>query len=137
MENVLTSPVPALTRVPRSAVWIGRVLSGLVVAFLLVDALGKLLELAPVLEGTARLGYPLEVVRPLGVVLGLCTLLHAIPRTRLVGALLLTAYLGGAVATHVRTGTPFWFAVAMGVILWIGLALRDARLRTLVLTPAS
>ena len=137
MENVLTSPVPALTRVPRSAVWIGRVLSGLVVAFLLVDALGKLLELAPVLEGTARLGYPLEVVRPLGVVLGLCTLLHAIPRTRLVGALLLTAYLGGAVATHVRTGTPFWFAVAMGVILWIGLALRDSRLRALVLTPAN
>jgi hypothetical protein len=87
--------------------------------------------LQPVLEGTERLGYAVDVIRPLGIVLGVSTLLHVIPRTQLIGAVLVTAYLGGATATHVRTGTPFWFAVGMGVILWIAYALRTPKLRTL------
>ena len=94
-------------------------LTGLVAAFLLFDAIGKLLMLAPVVEGTRQVGYAVGVIRPLGLLLALSTLLHLIPRTQLVGALLLTAYLGGATATHVRLGQPFWFPVAMGAIIWI------------------
>jgi hypothetical protein len=63
------------------------------------------------------------------------TILHVVPRTQVLGALLLTAYLGGATATHVRVGTPYWFPVAMGVILWTGLCLRHPRLRALLLSP--
>lgn len=135
MENVLISPTPLIARSSRSLVWTGRVLTGLIVAFLLLDAIGKLIPLAPVIEGTRQLGYAVEVIRPLGVVLALSTVLYAIPRTQVLGALLLTAYLGGATATHVRDGASFWFPIAMGVILWAGLCLRNPRLRALVLTP--
>lgn len=138
MENVLTSPTPLIARTSRSLVWTGRVLTGLVVAFLLLDGIAKLIPLAPVIEGTRQLGYAIEVIRPLGVLLTLSTILHVIPRTQVLGALLLTAYLGGATATLVRVGAPFWFPVAMGVILWAGLCLRHPRLRALVLTlPAT
>src|SRR4029077_11303298 len=102
MENVLTSttslaaPSARVVRAPRAGLWIGRVLTGLCAAFLLFDALGKLLMLAPYVEGTRQVGYTIGVIRPLGVVLGLSTLLHLFPRTQFLGALLLTAYLGGA-----------------------------------------
>lgn len=135
MENVLISPTPLIARSARARVWTGRVLTGLVVAFLLLDGIAKLIPLAPVIEGTRQLGYAVEVIRPLGVLLTVSTILHVIPRTQVLGALLLTAYLGGATATHVRVGAPFWFPVAMGVILWAGLCLRNPRLRALVLTP--
>src|SRR5580698_5881709 len=103
MENVLIATIPLAAQRPRTRTWLwtGRVLTGLVVAFLLFDALGKLLMLAPVVAGTRQVGYAIGVIRPLGVVLGLATLLHLLPRTQLCGALLLTAYLGGATATHV------------------------------------
>jgi hypothetical protein len=143
MENVLTpttslddrSSQVANSRAPRrTGLWIGRVLTGLCAAFLLVDAGGKLLMLAPYVEGTQKVGYAIGVLRPLGVVLALATLLHLFPRTQLLGALLLTAYLGGATATHVRMGQPFWFPVAMGAILWIAYALRSPSLRALILS---
>jgi MFS family permease len=146
MENVLTPTTdqvsaqlgarsPSAVQAPRRAgLWIGRVLTGLCAAFLLVDALGKLLMLAPYVEGTRQVGYAIGVLRPLGVVLALSTLLHLLPRTQLVGALLLTAYLGGATATHVRMSQPFWFPVAMGVILWCAYALRSPSLRALILS---
>lgn len=135
MENVLAYP-PLTTRGSRAVVWTGRVLTGLIVAFLVFDAIGKLIPVAPVVERTQQLGYAVEVIRPLGVVLAVSTLLHMMPRTQLLGAVLLTAYLGGATATHVRTGTPFWFPVAMGALLWIAYCLRSPRLRALVLSPA-
>lgn len=113
-------------------VWTGRVLSGLAIAFLLMDGAMKLVPIAPVLEACRRLGYAAELARPLGVLLCACTIVHVIPRTRVLGALLLTAYLGGATATHVRVGDPFWFPVLMGVILWAGLTLREPRLRALL-----
>ena len=128
MENVLVSPAPASTKL----IWTGRILSGLVVAFLLLDGAMKLVPIAPVLEASARLGWPVELARSLGVLLVASTVLHVIPRTRFVGALLLTAYLGGATATHVRIGDPFWFPILMGVILWAGFTLRDARLRAVL-----
>lgn len=136
MENVLASPPLTTTlaaRGSRAEVWTGRVLTGLVAAFLLLDAIGKLIPVAPVVEGSRQLGYAVEVIRPLGVVLAVSTVLHVLPRTQLLGAALLTAYLGGATATHVRAGTPFWFPVAMGALLWIAYFLRSPRLRALVL----
>lgn len=135
MEQVLDSPTPLLSRTSRSLVWTGRVLTGLSVAFLLVDGFGKLVPLAPVVEATQQLGYAVEVIRPLGILLVVSTLLHVIRRTQVLGALLLTAYLGGATATLVRVGTPCWFPIVMGAVLWAGLCLRNPRVRALVLAP--
>lgn len=117
--------------------WIGWLPSGLAVAFLLVDAAMKLLALPVVLDAGAALGFPgAEMARGLGVVLLFCTVLYVAPRTAVLGAILLTAYLGGAVATHVRVGSPVFthmlFGVYLGVLLWGGLYLRDQRLRTLL-----
>jgi hypothetical protein len=112
--------------------WIGRILSGLIAAFLVVDGVGKVLRLDPYVEGTARVGYPDNTIVPLGIVLLACTLLYTYRRTALLGALLLTAYFGGATATHVRMGEPFVFPVAFGILTWVGIYLRDARLRALV-----
>jgi hypothetical protein len=136
MENVLAYPPSIATPGSRALVWTGRVLTGLIVAFLLFDAIGKLIPLAPFVEGTQKLGYAVQIVRPLGVLLALSTLLHLLSRTQLLGALLLTAYLGGATATLVRAGTPFWFPIAMGALLWIAYYLRSPRLRALLLSPA-
>ena len=113
--------------------WIGRVLSAIAILFLAVDGGAKLLEIPPVLEGTARLGYPTSVVFGLGAILVACTLAYAVPGTAALGAILLTGYLGGAVATHVRLGRPLLthslFPVYVAAFVWGGLLLRDARLR--------
>jgi hypothetical protein len=85
-----------------------------------------------VIEATARLGYPVEIARHLGVVLLASTILYVVPRTQVLGAVLLSAYLGGATATHVRIGDPFWFPIVLGVLLWAGLYLREPRLRALL-----
>lgn len=131
MRNVLAPnpPFESLDRTPRALVWTGRSLTGVLVAFLLVDALGKLIGLAPYVEGTQKVGYAVELMRPLGLLLAIPTVLHLIPRTQFLGALLLTAYFGGAVATHVRTGTSSWFAVLFCVLLWAAYAMRSAPLR--------
>jgi hypothetical protein len=134
MENVLVSTNRLGAGNSRTSLWTGRVLTGLVVTFLLLDALAKLMVLAPVVEATRQLGYAVGVIRPLGVLLAVSTLLHVFPRTQFVGALLLTAYLGGATATHVRSGTPFWFGVAMGAIIWIAYYLRSPSLRAFFLS---
>jgi len=136
MENVIAS-TPTLERLehnPSTLVWTGRVLTGLIVAFLLVDAIGKLIPLAPYVEGTRQVGYAVELLRPLGLLLAIPTLLHLIPRTQFFGALLLTAYFGGAVATHLRVGTSAWFPVVFCVILWAAYAMRSAQLRAFLRT---
>src|SRR5690242_18874872 len=133
MENVIASSPSTLTAPgPRTRIWTGRVLTGLIAALLLLDAGVKLVRLQVAVEGTMKIGYAVEVIRPLGVVLAASTLLHLFPRTQLIGAALLTAYLGGAVATHVRTGTPFWMPVVMGVLLWAAYYLRSPELRALL-----
>lgn len=122
--------------ISRRARWAGRIVSGVPAAFLLFDAALKLAKPPFVVEGTVRLGYPAGVIVPLGVVLLASTLLYLLPRTSALGAILLTGYLGGAVATHVRVGDPLashvLFPVYVGVLLWVGLWLRDARLRAFV-----
>jgi hypothetical protein len=120
---------------PTKGVWAGRIVSWLPGLFLLLDGVAKLFKPAPVIEGTLKLGYSESVIIPLGIVLIVCTVLYLIPRTAVLGAILLTGYLGGAVATHVRAADgifPVVFAVTFGVLLWLGLYLREARLRELV-----
>jgi hypothetical protein len=116
--------------------WAGRALSGVAIAFLLFDAIGKLMKVAPVMEGTVKLGYTEDVVFPLGVLLLFGVVLYTIPRTSILGAIYLTAYLGGAVATHVRVGNPLMthvlFPLYVAVFLWGGLVLRSPRLLTLL-----
>ena len=116
--------------------WAAYIISGLPGLFLLFDALGKFLMPEPVVAGTLELGYPHSVILPLGITLLTCTVLYCIPRTAVLGAILLTGYLGGAVATHVRVGNPVFthllFPVYLGVLLWLGLYLRDARLRAIL-----
>jgi hypothetical protein len=116
--------------------WTGRVLTGIAVTFLFADALGKLLKVAPVVEGTVKLGYPEGVVFPLGVLLLIGVILYLVPKTSLLGAIYLTAFLGGAVATHVRVGSPLathvLFGVYIAVFVWGGLALRNPRLMSLL-----
>src|SRR3979409_124704 len=120
----------------RKRVWIGRVLSGIVVLFLIPDGIIKFIKPAPVVDTFAHLGWPLTLAIPLGIVLLACTFLYAIPVTSVLGAILLTGYLGGAVATHLRVGDPLFshilFPTYLGVLLWLGLYLRDDRLRALI-----
>ena len=102
--------------------------------FLLFDSTGKLLQVQPVIDGTIQLGYPRDIVFSLGVILLSCVVAYVIPRTSVLGALLLTGYLGGAVATHVRVENPLFshvlFPTYVAALLWGGLILRDARLRS-------
>jgi hypothetical protein len=120
----------------RTKVWTGRIVSGLAVLFLLMDSVVKLLKLGPAVQGTLELGYPVGVIVPLGVVLLACVILYAAPRTAVVGAVLLTGYLGGAIATHVRVGHPLLthtlFPIYVAVFIWGGLYLRDRRVRGLL-----
>ena len=115
--------------------WTGRIISALPVLFLLMDGVMKLFKPRVVVEATLQLGYPESIIVGLGIVLLTCTILYMIPTTSVLGAILLTGYLGGAVATHVRVGEglfPVLFPVIVGVLLWLGLYLRDDRLRALV-----
>ena len=128
--------VAATAPVSKAALWGGRFLSGLPALFLLADSIGKFVKPAPVVEGTVKLGYSESIILPLGIVLLACTVLYLIPRTSVLGAILLTGYLGGAVATHTRVGDPLFshilFPVYFGILLWGGLYLRDPRLRELI-----
>jgi len=126
---------PAL--VSNKMLWAGRIICTLVVLFLLFDSSIKLIQLAAAVEGTIRLGYPVNLIPTIGLILLVCTVLYTIPRTSVVGAILLTGYLGGAVASQLRIAEPLFshvlFPVYFGVLLWAGLFLRDERLRALVL----
>jgi hypothetical protein len=120
----------------RKSLWAGRILSGLVILFLTFDAVIKLLKLPMVIEGTVKLGYPETVIFGLGLVLLVSVIAYGVPRTSLLGAILLTGYLGGAIATHLRVGDPLFshtlFPVYVAVLMWGGLYLRDATLRALL-----
>jgi hypothetical protein len=120
----------------RKGIWTGRVMSTLAVLFLLFDSVGKLLRLTPVVEGTTKIGFPVAAIVPIGIVLLACTTIYLIPRTAILGAILLTGYLGGAIATQVRVGAPLFgyvlFPIYFAALIWGGLFLRDARTRALL-----
>jgi hypothetical protein len=122
----------------KGALWTGRAMSGLVILFLLVDGAIKLVPIQPVTDSLRELGYPTSdsFARFLGAVTLACTVLYAWPRTALLGAVLLTGLMGGAIASHLRLGHPLLshtlFGVYLGLLLWGGLWLRDERLRQLM-----
>jgi hypothetical protein len=120
---------------PNAMLWSGRILSGLVVLFLLFDGAIKLIPLDVVITTSQELGIPTHLARTLGVLTLAGTLLYAWPRTAVLGAVLLTGYLGGAIYVHVRAGSPMFshtlFGVYLGLLIWGGLWLRDERLRSL------
>ncbi len=116
----------------KKMLWVGRIISALPVLLLAGGGIFGLIKPAGVEEGLTHFGYPVNVARPIIIVEIVCAIIYAIPQTAVLGAILLTGYLGGATATHVRVGEPWFFPVIFGVIVWLGLYLRDARLRALI-----
>ncbi|HEX2061210.1 MAG TPA: DoxX family protein [Thermoanaerobaculia bacterium] len=127
---------PAVLDISHAQQWTGRVLSALAVLFLTADAIGKLLRPAAVVDGTKQLGWPEETILTLGVLQLVCLIAYIVPRTSVLGAILWTGYLGGAIATHLRLGNPLFshilFPTYVAAFLWAGLWLRNRRLRELL-----
>jgi hypothetical protein len=112
--------------------WAGRIVSALPALLLIFSGVMKLARPAPVLEGFAQFGYSESVIIGIGIVELACVAIYLIPRTAVLGAILLTGYLGGAVATHVRVADPYYGPIIVGILVWGGLYLRDARLRAIL-----
>ena len=124
------------SRPSNTALWIGRIMSGLVVAFMLLDGAMKLVPLDVVVTTSEQMGIPGSLARTLGIIGLICSVLYAVPRTSVLGAILLSGYLGGAMASHLRLGDPILthtlYGLYLGLLAWGGLYLRDARLRALI-----
>ena len=126
-----TQTVPA----SKGMTWTGRIISGLVVLFMLFDGITKVIKVPQVMEVAAKMGFSVNSIVGIGAVLLACTAIYIIPRTSILGAIRLTGYLGGAVATHVHAGDPVFemlFPVIFGVLAWGGLFFRDERVRSLI-----
>lgn len=127
----MTTTAPA-RKPSKAAFWIGSALTALPAALLLFSGVTKLTRSQQVIDGFAHLGWPDRLAVPLGIVEIASTLLALIPRTAVLGAVLLTGYMGGAIATHARLGEPFIVQALLGVVIWLGLYLRDTRVRALL-----
>jgi uncharacterized membrane protein YphA (DoxX/SURF4 family) len=123
---------PHTTSGSKAMLWIGRVISALIALALTMSAVFKFVQPEGLPDEFTRLGWPVNLAIALGIVELTCAILYAIPQTAVLGAILLTGYLGGAIATHVRIEEQFVPPLVMGVLAWVGLYLRDARLRPLV-----
>ncbi|KAA6459704.1 DoxX family protein [Acidobacteria bacterium AB60] len=137
--NAIAQPaagrIPNLQPIPGGQLWAGRILGGLLGAFFLFDAVMKLVKPAPVVTATLQMGFRESSILPIGIALLICTALYVIPRTAVFGALLLTGYLGGAVASQVRIGAPLFsilFPAVFAVLVWTSLCLRNPRVRALL-----
>jgi len=129
------SAIAESTVVSKGAMIAGYVVTGFAALFLLLDGVMKLFKPAFVVEATTKLGYTESMIVPIGIVLVACTILYLVPMTSILGAILLTGYLGGAVATHVQAeggAFPILFPVIIGALVWGGIYLRDARLKSLL-----
>lgn len=122
--------------ISNKSMWAGRVLSGICVLFLLFDSIIHLMRIPPVAKALGELGFPMSLAVTLGIVELVCIALYVIPGTSVLGAILLTGYLGGAIATQLRVGNPLFgetlFPVYVGALAWGGLYLRDAQLRAMI-----
>ena len=130
-----TNPLKSDQVTSKKLVWTGRTLSGLVALFFLIDGVMKLWKPSVVVAATRQLGYPESEIVGIGALLLACTLTYIFPRTSIFGAILLTGYMGGAVASQVRVGNAWFnvmFALVFGVLVWVGLWLRDMRVRNLL-----
>jgi hypothetical protein len=131
METTLSSNSPK-TVPSATSLWAGRIVSGLCIAFLLFDAVAKIIKEAHATSGSVALGIPEHTIRGIGITLLVCTALYAVPRTAIWGAILLTGYLGGAVAVMLKAGQPVYFALGFGVLVWLGLYLTQVKVRRLL-----
>jgi hypothetical protein len=121
--------------VSKGSVWAGRIISGIVVLFLTLDGVTKVMKAPQVIQATVRIGFPESTIVGIGIIVLVCTALYVIPPTSVLGAILLTAHLGGATAANVRAGSPVFntsFPIIFGVLAWLGLFLRENRLRALI-----
>ncbi len=127
--------------VSKKKLWTGRIITGVVVLFLIFDGVTKLMEIPPVVKGFTELGYPVTLSPVIGTILLVCVVVYLIPRASVLGAILLTGYLGGAVASQLRIGKPLLgytlFPIYVAVLIWGGLYLRDNRVRALFAPPVS
>lgn len=112
--------------------WIGRVISGLLALLFTMSAAMKLMGGAEVMEGFAHMGLPESLRVPLGILEFSCVVIYLIPATSVTGAILLTGYIGGAIVTHLRVGEPVYMQIALGILVWLGLYLRENRLKGLI-----
>ena len=129
MESTLTQNSTATKGT--SKLWAGRLISGLCILFFLFDAVIKIIKDIHAIEASIKLGLPEQSIQGIGIVLLICTVLYAFPRTAILGAVLLTGYLGGAIAIMVRAEQSLYFALVFGILVWLGLYLRDERLRVI------
>jgi hypothetical protein len=122
--------------ISKKRLWVGRIMSGVAVLFLLFDSATKLLRVEAAMKAAEQIGYPAATMPAIGLILLVCVVVYLIPRTAVLGAVLLTGYLGGAVATHVRVGDPLMshtlFPIYFAVLIWGGLYLRDWRVHSLI-----
>lgn len=116
----------------KAVTWIGRVISLLVSLMFLFSASFKFIDGPQVTEGFAHLGLPERMMLPLGILELSCVVIYLIPATSIIGAILLTGYLGGAICTHCRVGDPFYVQILLGILVWLGLYLREDRLKPLM-----
>jgi len=129
---VMNYATPGAPSTSKGMLWTGRVISAIPVLMLFMSAAMKFAKPAPVIEGFEKLGWPARYAIGLGILELACAIVYLIPRTSILGAILVAGYLGGAIATHVRIGEPFYGPAILGVLAWLGLYLRDTRLRALV-----
>ena len=121
--------------VSKGRLWTGRIISAVVVLFLLFDSITKVMKVRAVMEASAQLGYPVNAIVTIGIILLVCTVFYIIPRTAVLGAILLTGYLGGAVAANLRIGTSMFntlFPIVFAALAWTGIFLRESRLGALI-----
>lgn len=130
MEAALSAITPNSTS--KTALWAGRVIRGLCILFLLFDAVCKIIKEQHAISASTALGIPLSSIPGIGITLLICTLLYAIPRTAVWGAILLTGYLGGAMAIMMRAGQPLYFALVFALLVWLGLYLINYNIRILL-----
>jgi hypothetical protein len=124
----------------RKIMWVGRVISIVVSLLFAMSAFMKLRGGAEVMQGMAHLGLPESLITPLAILEMSCVVIYAIPATSVLGAILLTGYIGGAICTHLRVGDPFYMQIAIGIFVWLGLYLREYRLKELIplrISPSS
>ena len=135
-DSAFSTPAPT-AKPSKAALWTGWILGSLVAISMISGSVPAFLGLPQMAEGMAKFGYSPSILRPIGLLELVCPILYLIPRTAVFGAILLTAYMGGAVATHARIGDPMWVVpVVVGIVAWVALLLRQPRLRALVLAPS-
>ncbi len=127
-----TQSLQPATKNSKASFITGTVISVLCILFLLFDSIGKIVRESHSLSGTKQLGWPETAVQPLGIILLICTILYIIPKTKVLGSILLTAYLGGATATMMRVGFPLYFSIIFGILVWVGAYLTNSKLRDLI-----